>query len=545
MTSAQGNSGTCKYLYMVLCFFMLVSATEQIAAQIVVDADSLVQLGQTFKLRYQYSTNDSTERIVSPKWDWEKNNHGFDILYGPSRSTMTSTIRANGRISTTNKETFTFTLLFNKEGCYTMPIMQAQTESGKNVSSKPFYIRATKDTLLSESNISSIHKPSKNDLLVVEATVNKDHISLGDSVVCEIRIYTNLDIRQMSHASTLEICPAYWHEHELPNEKSFETLAYKGDSVPSILLQKFSIIPLQAGKIVLEPMKFTMTRLDTRLDTSIAPFEAFFNGGSAYVESDTVIMTNPIKIQVDNRQLPDDVIALESKMAHDLGIVIDRSSSLKAQSDSLAPTYLQLENLFAEQLAKEKVLTDYSVTLFAGKPHFPKFSHLTDVLRISPSEKYDGSAIYDAILASALRDGALTTERSPYSVLLLTDGSDNSSRMSEKTLTNLLIRHHIKVNVIAFASRNDSLYYLADDTIGRVKMKNTQDFSNVERIAKATGGFFVHIFDKKQIPDAIQKVKSLEMGLAPNKQPDNDFSPEPYLLNLLYKEIVKESESDF
>lgn len=544
MRSAQGNNGTCKFLYMVLCFFMLVSATEQIAAQIVVDADSVVQLGQRFKLNYQYSTNDTTDKIVSPKWEWEKNNHGFDILYGPSRSTTTSTSSVNGRISTTYKETFYFTLSFNKEGCYTMPIMQAQTESGKNVSSKPFSVRATKDAESSESNASK-HKPSKSDLLVVEATVNKDHISLGDSVVCEIRLYTNLDIRQMSHVSTLEICPAYWHEHELPNEKSFETLAYKGDSVPSLLFQKFSIIPLQAGEIVLEPMKFTMTRLDTRLDRSIDPFEVIFNAGSAYVESDTVIMTNPIKIQVDNRQLPDDVIALDSKMAHDLGIVIDRSSSLKAQSDSLAPTYLQLENLFAEQLAKEKVLTDYSVTLFAGKPHFPKFSHLTDVLRISPSEKNDGSAIYDAILASALRDGALTTERSPYSVLLLTDGSDNSSRLSEKTLTNLLLRHHIKVNVIAFASRNDSVYYLANDTIGRVKIKNTHDFSDVERIAKATGGFFVHIFDKKQIPDAIQKVKSLEMGLVPNKQPDNDFSPEPYLLNLLYKEIVKESESDF
>lgn len=542
MTSAQGNSGTCKYLYMVLCFFMFVSATEQIAAQIVVDADSVAQLGQRFKLNYQYSTNDTTDKIVSPEWEWGENNHGFDVLYGPSSSTRTSISRVNGKISTAYQVTFTFTLSFNKEGCYTMPIMQAQTESGKKVSSKPFSVRATKDAESSESNASK-HKPSKNDLLVVEATVNKDHISLGDSVVCEIRLYTNLYISQMTHVSTLEICPAYWHEHEMPYGSSFKTL--EGDTVPSLLLQKFSIIPLQAGEIVLEPMKFTITRLGTRLYTSIPLFEAFFNARSSNVESDTVIMTNPIKIQVDNRQLPDDVVALDSKKAHDLGIVIDRSSSLKAQSDSLAPTYLQLENLFAEQLAKEKVLTDYSVTLFAGKPHFPKFSHLTDVLRISPSEKNYRSAIYDAILASALRDGALTTERSPYSVLLLTDGSDNSSRLSEKTLTNLLLRHQIKVNVIAFASRNDSVYYLANDTIGRVKIKNTHDFSEVERIAKATGGFFVQIFDKKQIPDAIQKVKSLEMGLAPNKQPDNDFSPEPYLLNLLYKEIVKESESDF
>jgi hypothetical protein len=121
--------------------------------------------------------------------------------------------------------------------------MQAQTESGKNVSSKPFSVRATKDAESSESNTSK-HKPSKSDLLVAEATVNKDHISLGDSVVCEIRLYTNLYISQMSHVSTLEICPAYWHEHEMPYGSSFKTL--EGDSLPSILLQKFSIIPLQA-----------------------------------------------------------------------------------------------------------------------------------------------------------------------------------------------------------------------------------------------------------------------------------------------------------
>lgn len=37
-----------------------------VTAQIVVNADSVVQLGQTYKLRYQYNSNDSTERIISP-----------------------------------------------------------------------------------------------------------------------------------------------------------------------------------------------------------------------------------------------------------------------------------------------------------------------------------------------------------------------------------------------------------------------------------------------------------------------------------------------
>ena len=531
------------YLWLVICFCLSVCAIGEVSAQIVINADSVAQLGQTFRLCYQYSTNDSIERIISPNWDWEKNNNGFDILMGPSRSSQTSTTVTNGRISTTYGETFTFLLSFNKEGNYSMPLMKAQTESGKNLVSKPFSVRATKEAVSSTSNNSSTQRTSKNDLLVVEATVNKHRISLGDSVICEIRLYTNLNISQMSSSSTLAICPAYWHEHELPREKSFETVEYKGDSVHSVLWQKVSIIPMQAGEIVLEPMKFTATRLD--YNSGVDPFEAFFNGGGMYIARDTVILTNPIKIQVEKRQLPDKVIAFDSKPTHNMGLVIDRSSSLKAQSDSLAPTYLQLENLFVEQLAKSKDLSDYSVTLFAGKPHFPKSSHLSETIKMLPSEENDGSAIYDAILASALRDGALTKERPQYSVLLLTDGSDNRSRLSEKALTNILLQHHIRVDVIAFASGNDSVYYFMNDTIGGTMIKNTQDFSDVERIAEATGGLFIQINDKQQIADAIRKVKNLQLRHAPYRLPDNDFLPEPYLLNLYYKEIEQDSMKGF
>lgn len=531
------------YLWIMISFFLLASANKKAGAQIVVDADSVVQLGQTFKLRYQYSTNDLTERIVSPTWDWNNNSNGFDVLMGPSRSSQTSTTIKNGRTFTTYGETFTFLLSFNREGHFSMPIMKAHTYSGKKLTSSSFSVRATKEVVSLSSNAPTSTNSSKSDLLVVEATVNNNHISLGDSVVCEIRLYTNLNISQMSSSSTLAICPAYWYNHELPSEKSFEKVEYKGDSVHSVLWQKVSIIPLQAGEIVLEPMNFTAKILDN--NPNVDRVEAFFNGGSMYIERDTVILTNPIKILVEDRQLPDKVIAFDSKPTHNLGLVIDRSSSLKAQSDSLTPTYLQLENLFVEQLAKGKNLTDYSVTLFAGKPHFLKSSHLSEIIKKSPSEENDGSAIYDAILASALRDGALAKERPQYSVLLLTDGSDNSSRLSEKTLTNLLLQHHIRVDVIAFASRRDSVYYFMNDTIGGLMIKNMQDFSDVERIAKATDGLFIQIDDNKQIAEAIRKVKNYQMRHAHYRLPDSDFMPEPYLLNLYYKEIEQDAMKEF
>ena len=194
--SCYQNINHLQRICLVFSLFLFLSIYA--SAQIVVDADSVAQLGQTYKLRYQYNFNDSTERIISPTWNWEKNIYGFEVLMGPSRSSQTSTSIKNGRTTTTYGETFTFLLSFNKEGQYSMPIMKAQTGSGKNLFSNSFSVRATKEAVSLSSNIPTSSKSSKNDLLVVEATFNKNCITLGDSVICEIRLYTNLNVSHMS-----------------------------------------------------------------------------------------------------------------------------------------------------------------------------------------------------------------------------------------------------------------------------------------------------------------------------------------------------------
>ena len=206
------------HLRIVLCFFLCIAANMQSVAQIVVDADSVVQLGKTFRLRYQYSYTDSTEKILSPNWEWEKNHPNYEVLMGPSRSTRTSYQMTNGGMTATYGETFTFLLTFSQEGRYTMPMMKAETRSGEKLTSELFTVRATKEAVASTPRISSSEKSSKNDLLVVEASVNKSRLSLGDSAECEIRLYTNLNVSQVAPLSTLEICPAYWREHQLPKE---------------------------------------------------------------------------------------------------------------------------------------------------------------------------------------------------------------------------------------------------------------------------------------------------------------------------------------
>ena len=430
-------------------------------------------------------------------------------------------------------------LSFKKEGVFILPPVSAKTLSGKTLESKPFKVRVTKQA------VSKQYKPSKDDVVDMEVSLNKKHIKLGDSIECEIRLFTNMQITDMSSISPLLVSNAYWKEQDLPSEKTFEKVFHKGDSVNSVVWLKAFIRPIQSGRMVIQPMKFQA--IIKRKDKEADPFEAFFGGGKIYFEIDTIIETKPMVVQVDYKQQPTRNVTIDTGTpTHRLGLVIDRSSSLLARSERDNDSFMQLENDFLHQLQEMQSLPDYSVTFFAGKPHYPTPHELSNIPNVMAFKENDGSAVYSSILASALRDGAITTNRSPYSILLLTDGHDNASRLSEKTLTNILLKHRIRVDVVVFACKKDSVFYPVNDSIEIIKIRNNQDYRDVERIAKATNGQFVVVDNRSKMPAAIRIIREkLLKSETPKQQPQKGFAPDKNLLYTFYKEIMSEASTGF
>ena len=504
---------------------------------IVIKADSVVLLNNTVRIQYEYKTKNKLDAIDSPVWSWDVDNTNYKILSGPSHSTSSSFSIENGKTEYSEGETYTFQLSFSKEGTYTLPPMIAKTKSGRVLQSDSFKIRATRHFM-------SVLQSREDPLLVMETMVNKNRIKLGDSIECDIRLYFKAPITSLLSSSPLSIRHAYWKELDLPNGKNVEKVNYKGDLVKSVLWRKLLLIPIQAGKVVLDPMKFIATK-----SYRIRKSEVSINNGNKYVIQDSVISTNPIIIQVDSAQslpLIEDVKIEKSNSAVSLGVVVDRSSSLLSKRDSISNSFIQMENEFINLFLNAQSTFDYSLTFFAGRPYYPSPKDLSNIQAVSPSNGNDGSAVYSAILASALRDGALAQNHSPYSILLLTDGADNKSRLSESTLTNILLKYRIRVDVIAFASRNDSIYSISNDSIHGRMIKNYMDFSDVERISKATNGLFLLIEDQSQLYSALCEVKEkLQKNEVPKQLPEKDFSPNQSLLNTLYKEIVLDSQTKF
>lgn len=519
--------------------------------EIIVNADSVVQLYQHIRINYEYNTLDPSDKIISPSLDWSNSSNGYSVIEGPKRSYLTSVSVSNGTKS--YKDVISYVLYFTKEGTYTLPQMNSRTETGKRLVSKLFRIRATKDDIAPSSKSTESARSTKENLLAVEMSVNKNHVCLGDSIECDVRLYYTMTVKGLLVLSPFHVNSTYWKECELPEDNTVETVNYNGNIVSSKLLQKFYVVPMQTGTVTLEPMEYKATyeTPNPSMSYNNDPFELFFNSNQYFIKHDTTIKTSSIELFVDEKKKTDrknELISQTIVETHNWGLVIDRSSSLLSKADSLAPSFMDLENLFVEQLLGAKELPQPFISLFAGKPHYPTSLELANITGVMPSKGNESSAIYNAVLANALGQRALTSDSLPYSILLLTDGSDNSSCITESTLTNLMLQNKIRVDVVAFGNRNDLIFYKYDIPFGTVNtmIKNPQDFNDVEEIAKATNGIFILIENKEQIPEAISRVKDQILhGQPPIQEPNYDFHPDNELLNRLYKGILLESETEF
>lgn len=183
--------------------------------KITVVADSVVQSGNLFYLRYTYQYTDSTDAIATHKLEREENNDGLKVLGGPYTSTAITSKSTNGKTKTEHKRTYTFVLSLDKEGRYKMPTLRIKTTSGKEIISAPFMVRATKEYVpkkgdtsafdrISQSN-SNASEANRSKIMTADAIVSRKSITLGDSIECEIVLYTDKDLGTVSPTLSLPI----------------------------------------------------------------------------------------------------------------------------------------------------------------------------------------------------------------------------------------------------------------------------------------------------------------------------------------------------
>ena len=543
-----------------ISLFIAVCANISVCAQtkFSVSYNDTVSIAEPLKIKY--IVEDDKEFEITPKSLNLKK--GFmELLTGPDTSINTSLITYNGKLTTHKSISFTYTFLCFKSGKYFVPSLTVTDSVGNEKSftdDMSFYVsndakyRKQKDSMVDIGIEDTTVNTAKSKILEIVAVVDKNKISLGDSIKCQIHLFTNLDVVSLNTLKDLEVDNAIRHEIPTDKQKTFKETIYKEMPVKTVLWAEYYLIPLQAGKIKIGDGSFKATCLEK--NPNIDPLEAFFSGKIGN-ERDSVLTIKPVYIKVirQKQYSEDEKMQTIANTRSSIGIVLDRSSSLFTTEDTLRANYYKLENVFMKRFLPN-INRNYDLTIFAKHP-YKIFKD--DLEEYADSIKYsnnDGSAVYDAVLSAITNreTGKIDKE----SILLLTDGSDNCSRISANTLTNVLLKYGIRVDVVAFASKMDSVYYAfknsidtnGDNIYDDVELRNTliengQNLDNIKKIATATGGLFVQVCNETQLPEAILQIQNaISFEKRPLKKPAKMFKPDRGMLVKLFKEIYDVSK---
>lgn len=283
----------------IILMALIAYSTEVLADKVsfTASAPDAVVVGQQFNLSYTVTTQKVKDfRTPSIK--------GFDVLMGPSRSERSNTQIVNGNITSTSSITFTYVLMANTAGEYTIPGASIVANGNQMVSNSVRVKVLPQDQSNNgeqDDNSSSAHSSSGTNVsdqdLLITVSASKTNVYEQEAFVLTYKIYTREYDLQLNNAKLPDFKGFHSQEIEMPANTRWSQEHYKGRNYNTAIYRQFVLFPQQAGKLFIEPAQFQMTV--GKAVESNDPFEAFFNGGNNVIRIKKTITTPKIAINVN------------------------------------------------------------------------------------------------------------------------------------------------------------------------------------------------------------------------------------------------------
>ena len=257
-------------------------------------APDAVVVGDQFRLSYTVTTQKVKDfRAPSIK--------GFDVLMGPSRSQQSSTQIVNGNVTSTSSITFTYILMANTAGEYTIGGASIVADGNQMVSnSVKIKVLPQDQNSNGGQGGSSAHSSSSTSVsdqdLFITATASKTNVFEQEAFVLTYKIYTRESNLQLNNAKLPDFKGFHSQEIEMTTNARWTPEHYRGRNYYTTVYRQFVLFPQQSGKLYIDPAQFQMTI--GKPVQSDDPFDAFFNGGSNVIEIKKSIATPKIAINV-------------------------------------------------------------------------------------------------------------------------------------------------------------------------------------------------------------------------------------------------------
>jgi len=288
-------------MVMILSFIIChLSFSHAVAQSLTANAPSHVAVGEQFRLQYTVNTQDVSDFRVGDIPD------AFEVLMGPSRSSQSSFQIINGHTSQSSSITFTYIVVAVKNGTFTIPAAHVTAE-GKNIASSSLKITVSGQSQQGgggggqrqqqmPSQPRAAGTPISGSDLFIKVSANKKRVHEQEPILLTYKVYTLVDLTQLE-GKMPELNGFHTQEVPLPQQKSFKIEQVNGRPYRTVTWSQYVMFPQITGKLKIPGITFN--GIVIQQNRNIDPFEAFFNGGSSYVEVKKQIQAPGIEIQVD------------------------------------------------------------------------------------------------------------------------------------------------------------------------------------------------------------------------------------------------------
>lgn len=289
-----------KYRVLYVLLFLTTFAVSAVKAEELsfkASAPHAVVMGETFRLSYTINTHGAKGFRVG-------NIEDFDVLSGPNQSSSSSTSIINGVRTSSKTLTYTCILRPKSEGTFTIPAAVI-TVDGKQLQSEELTVKVLppdqhgsqgqKSTQQGKGSASQSGQIGADDLFIT-ATVNKKKVYEQEAILLTYKIYTTVNLTNVT-GKMPDLKGFHTQEMEMPKgNREFELEHYNGRNYRTIVWSQYVLFPQQSGKLEIPSITFEGT-VAQRVQ-SYDPFDAFFNGGSSYVNIQKPLVTPKLTIDV-------------------------------------------------------------------------------------------------------------------------------------------------------------------------------------------------------------------------------------------------------
>ncbi len=244
-----------KFLFTLILTF-LTTATMWAAPTFRAQAPGSVAVGQQFRLEYVVTARASGISV-------DLKDTGFEVLYGPTTSSSSSTSIVNGQMSSEVRTTFSYVLSATKEGTFTLPAATIKVD-GETLTSNSVSVKV----LPADQQPAGQSSSARSQQGGAQAKFNKDDVHLvldlsktsayeGEAIVATLKLYWRNT--QMSNPSDVKL-PDFegFTVQDMDNDNAQASLEhFNGANYQMYPLVKWLLFPSRSGELTIPSASLT------------------------------------------------------------------------------------------------------------------------------------------------------------------------------------------------------------------------------------------------------------------------------------------------